>query len=432
MFHAWLSKSIRISHRIRSGPWDKRRKRKLPAAVCLTPDDALGILPPMKYRALGRSGVRVSEVGIGGHREGVETRDGVGRIARFFASDQDRARVVGAAIDAGVTYFDSTYYCEIESLGQSLRLLGRRDGLVVSGMRVDFFANYLRERGDIRAYVRREVEECLQAFGFDHVDQFICGAMEQGDPVSHRPEMEDALDELGRLRHEGKLRLIGFSTHEPDYAAKLLDAFGMFDTAMVPYNFANRAAEGELAAVVKSQNTALIAMKTLVWHIYGIPVTVLRNLRPVSGRLELCPDAPIGRLALQFVLANPLISSCVPAVNSVVAARENASASGRTLDAGELHALEQYAAVMRAEDFVPLGIAALHEGNGRILANALGLLKRTLKLDLPPVDWDAEDAQQKAQQIAKKLLRDLAADPRWAPLIGMADVSGRMPMEALT
>lgn len=385
--------------------------------VCLTSDDTLGILHVMKYRTLGRSGIRVSEVGVGGHREGVETRDGVGRTARFFASDQERARVIGAAIDAGVTYFDSTYYCEIESLGQSLRILRKRDGLVVSGMRVDFFANYLRERGDIRAYVRREVEECLQAFGFDHVDQFICGAMEQGDPVAHRPEMEDALDEFGRLRKQGKLRLIGFSTHEPDYAAKLLGAFPMFDTAMVPYNFANRAAEGKLAAVVKSQNTALIAMKTLVWHIYGIPVTVLRHLRPVPGRLKLCPDVPIGRLALQFVLANPLISSCVPAVNSVEAAKENASASGRVLDAGELGLLEQYAAVMRAEEFVPLAIAALHENNGRILANALGLLKRQLKLELPPIDWDADDAELKAQQMAKKVLRDLAADTRWAPLI---------------
>ncbi len=372
----------------------------------------------MKYRTLGRSGIRVSEVGVGGHREGVETQGGIDRTARFFASDQERARVIGAAIDAGITYFDSTYYCEIESLGQSLRLLGRRDGLIVSGMRVDFFANYLHERGDIRAYVRREVEGCLRAFGFDHVDQFICGAMEQGDPVSHRPEMEDAIDELDRLRQQGKLRLIGFSTHEPDYGARLLSAFPAFDTAMVPYNFANRAAEGKLAAEVQSRTAALIAMKTLVWHIYGIPVTVLRHLRPAPGRLELCPDVPIGRLALQFVLANQQISTCVPAVNSIESARQNASASGRTLDAGELRSLEQYAAAMVAEDFVPLAIAALHEKNGRILANALGLLGRKLKLDLPSIDWGANDAQQKAQQVAKKVLRDLAADDQWAPLIG--------------
>lgn len=372
----------------------------------------------MQYRTLGHSGVRVSEVGVGGHREGVETRGGIARTARFFASDQERARVIGAAMDAGITYFDSTYYCEIKSLGRSLRLLGRRDGLVVSGMRVDFFANYLQECGDIRAYVRREVEQCLRAFGFDHVDQFMCGAMEQGDPAAHRAEMEDALDEFDRLREQGRLRWIGFSTHSPDYGAKLLDAFPAFNTVMVPYNFANRAAEGRLATVVQRQNAALVAMKTHVWHIYGIPVTVLRHLRPVAGRLDHCPDAAIGPLALQFALANPLVSTCVPAVNGVEAVRENASASGRGLSTEEQQILECYASAMVAEDFVPLAIAALHEQNGRILANALGLLAGKLKLDLPPIDWEADDAERKAQQVAKGLLRDLAADPRWAPFIG--------------
>lgn len=371
----------------------------------------------MQYRRLGRSGVRVSEVGVGGHREGVETRGGIGRTARFFASDQERARVVGAAIDAGVTYFDSTYYCEIASLGRSLKLLGKRDGLVVSGMRVDFFANYLAEQGNIRAYVRREVEECLKAFAFDCVDQFVCGAMEQGDPASHRAEMEEAIDEFARLREAGKLRWIGFSTHDPNYGARLLAAFPAFNTVMVPYNFANRVAEGRLAAEVQKQNAAVVAMKTHVWHIYGIPVTVLRNLRPVAGQLEHCPDAAIGQLALQFVLANPLVSTCVPAVNSVEAAKENAAASGRRLGAEDLRALERYAAAMVAEDFVPLAIAGLHERNGRILANALGLIAGKLKMEVPAIDWEADDTEERARAAAKDVLRKLSADPRWAPLI---------------
>ena len=97
----------------------------------------------MQYRKYGRSGRLVSEIGMGGHREGVDTGTGIACNARFFLSSQDRARVVGRAIDQGVTYFDTTYGCEIASLGEYLRLLKRREGLFISGMSVDFFANLL-------------------------------------------------------------------------------------------------------------------------------------------------------------------------------------------------------------------------------------------------------------------------------------------------
>ena len=75
------------------------------------------------FRAFGRSGIRVSEIGMGGQREGVEIRDRLEQTARVFRSDQDRAKSVGRALESGVTYFDTTYYCELESLGRSFHLI---------------------------------------------------------------------------------------------------------------------------------------------------------------------------------------------------------------------------------------------------------------------------------------------------------------------
>lgn len=373
----------------------------------------------MKDRTLGRTGVKVSEIGLGGHREGVESRSGVARTARFFLSTQERARAVGAAIDAGVTYFDTTYGCETASLGQSLKLLDR-DGLFVSGMRVDFFANWLAEGGDIRAYTRREVEACVREFGFPAVDQFMLGAMEQGDPLAHpRSAMEDALDELGRLRDKGLIRFIGFSCHSSDYAARLLEAFPAFDTVMVPYNFVNRSAEGRLAAALQSTGAAWVAMKALVWHVYGLPVTVLRNLRPAPGRLAIDPSAAIAKLALRFILANPLVCSAVAAANTVEAARENTSASPAAQLTERDHAtLAAYAGAMIAEDFVPLAIGGLLEDNLRVRANAFGLIRGKLGWDVPGIDWEAEDAPQQARRLAEGLLSRLKGDGRWAELIG--------------
>ncbi|MHC4714725.1 MAG: aldo/keto reductase [Planctomycetota bacterium] len=367
----------------------------------------------MRSRAYGRTGISVSEIGLGGHREGVETREGLERDARFFLSASERARVVGRAIEHGVTYFDTTFGCEIASLGESLRRLKRRDGLFVSAMRVDFFSNWLAEKGDIRRYVRREVEGRLREFGFEHVDQFLLGALEFGDPLAHgMGPIEEALGELARLREAGKLRFAGFSCHEPDYAARVLDAFPQFDAVMTPYNFACREAQGALARSLGETGAAWIAMKTMVWHYYGIPVSVLRHLKP--GRsFTFDPQWSIGRLAHRFVLANPLLSTCVPAMNSVQAVDENCSASAcGPLTGDEERQLNAWASVAAAHDSLLLALGGLREENLRVRAYALELLNQNFRGPKAGIDWAADGAPARARALATECLDRLRSDPR--------------------
>ena len=368
----------------------------------------------MKQRPFWRTARQVSEIGLGGHREGVEQGEGLARQARFHDSDQSRAAVIAEAIDRGVTYFDTTFGCEIASLGCSFRILGRREGLFVSGMRVDFFSNYLREgQGDIRRYTRREVEGRLREFGFEHVEQFLLGALESGDPLAHPAGLiQDALEELDLCRKEGKIAHIGFSCHDSDYATRLLEAFPAFESVMTPYNFANRQAQGKLAGVLRATGKAWIAMKPLVWHVYGIPVTTLRHLQPVPGRLEFDACAPIAQLALRWILANPLVTTTVPAVNSIAAAREDAAASGmETLTPEEIRCLEQYATAMTAEDTKVLALAGMMEGNLRVRGFAMFLIDK-FGLTYPEIDFDAQDAPHKMEAFARSALDKLAADGR--------------------
>jgi aryl-alcohol dehydrogenase-like predicted oxidoreductase len=381
----------------------------------------------VQYRKYGKSGQLVSEVGIGGHREGVEAGENLERNARFFLPVQERARVIGYAIDQGITYFDTTFGCEIQSLGESLRLLKRRDGLFISGMRVDFFTNLLKVSQDVRTYTRREVEARLQESGLDYLDQFLLGALEFGDPLHHPRgcELQDALDELVKLRDEGKCRFIGFSTHTPDYAAQLLEKYPVFDAVMVPYNFANREAEGTLTDVIERQETAWIAMKTHIWHIYGIPVTVLRHLKPISGRISLDTSAAIGQYALQFVLQNPKLTTCVPAMNTVAAVRENVKASlPAQLDNKAQQQLQDYASAMQSENFMPLAIGGLLEENMRVQFYAINLLNRQLGTPAPAFNLTASDAEKQIKLQAEAHIIKLKAMPEWAPLIPKVTTSG--------
>lgn len=378
----------------------------------------------MKYRQYGRAGIDVSEIGFGGHREGFETSGGLARTTRYYVPAEQRARVVARALDRGVTYFDTTYGCELASLGESLRNIGRRDGLFVSAMRVDFFHNFLHEnrKHDIRAYTRNEVEARLREFGFDHVDQFMMGALEQGDPLAHpRTLLEDAFDELEKMISEGKLRFVGFSCHEPDYAARLLDVYPRFDAVMVPYSFGNRQAEGDLARSVQKTRCAWIAMKNLVWRAYGVPVTVLRNLQPAGSSVSYDPGAPIGRLALHWILQNPLLTTCVPAMNSTEAVEEDCSAPGcGGLSDEEIETLRQYEAAADTDRHALLALGGLHESNSRILACALGLATQCLGLsDLPPVqiDWSGPTAEDEARAAAQNALELARKDARWKGML---------------
>ena len=374
----------------------------------------------MQYRTYGKTGQRVSEIGLGGHREGVETGDGLALNARFHLSAQERARVVGRAIDQGVTYFDTTFGCEIASLGESLHLLKRRDGLFISGMRVDFFANLLKDTECVRSYTRREVEARLKESHLEYLDQFMLGALEFGDPLNHPrgPELHAALDELCKLRDEGKCKTIGFSTHTPDYAARLLETYPAFDAVMTPYNFANRAAEGALMDVIQKQESAWIAMKTHVWYIYGIPVTVLRHLKPVPGRIDLDPATSIGSLALQFVLQNPNITTCVPAMNTIAAVDENIAASSpEPLGELALKQLNNYADAMLTENLIPLAIGGLLEDNMRVQFHAINLFSKQMGTTSMSFDLTAGNAEKQIKMQATACLDQIKDNPTWAPYI---------------
>lgn len=95
----------------------------------------------MKYRVLGRTGLRVSEIGFGAHeyRRPLPTTLGEwGEIdtEQFMKTQPPRAGLIRKALDAGVNFFDTTQTEEAKSVGIVLEELGTRDkssrGIVVT------------------------------------------------------------------------------------------------------------------------------------------------------------------------------------------------------------------------------------------------------------------------------------------------------------
>jgi aryl-alcohol dehydrogenase-like predicted oxidoreductase len=141
---------------------------------------------------LGESGLRVSRVGLGCNNFG-------GRI------DLDGTRaVVEAALDAGVTFFDTA--AVYGSGGDSERFLGeilegRRDEVVIATK-----FGWGQERGDGSAEtVRTSIEASLERLRTDVVDLYYLHKPDPGTPIV------ETLGALGELVREGKVRAIGCS-----------------------------------------------------------------------------------------------------------------------------------------------------------------------------------------------------------------------------
>lgn len=194
----------------------------------------------MTYRRLGDSGLVVSVVGIGCNNFG-----------RKLDLDGTRA-VVDAALDAGITLFDTAdIYGEPqggseELLGQALK--GRRDDVVVAtkfGMDMnglngpDFGA-----RGS-RRYIARAVEASLRRLGTDHIDLY---QMHEPDPGTPIDETLAALDDLvrdGKVRYLGNSNFAGWQIADADWVASS-SGRARFISAQNHYSLVERSVETEV------------------------------------------------------------------------------------------------------------------------------------------------------------------------------------------
>ena len=207
----------------------------------------------MRYRQLGRSGLTVSVVGLGCNN--------IGRRLDLAAT---RA-VVDAAIDVGVTLFDTADIYGTNRDGSSERLLGealgsRRGDIVLAtkfgsdmagGNGVDWGV-----RGS-RRYLRRAVESSLSRLGTDYIDLYQMHEPDRRTPIA---ETLSALDELvaeGKVRYIGCSNFAGWQVADADWTARSLGT-ERFISAQNNYNLLEREVEAELVPACERFGVGLL------------------------------------------------------------------------------------------------------------------------------------------------------------------------------
>ena len=152
----------------------------------------------MRYRNLGRTGVKVSPLCLGAMMFG----------QRGNSDHADCVRIIHRALDAGINFVDTAnVYSHGESeeiVGEALR--GRRDAVVLATKVHGEMGPGPNDSGNSRVHIMREVENSLRRLGTEYIDLYQI----------HRPDPQTPIDEtlraLDDLVHSGKVRYIGSST----------------------------------------------------------------------------------------------------------------------------------------------------------------------------------------------------------------------------
>lgn len=175
----------------------------------------------MKYRTLGKTGLKVSEIGMG--CEGF-LEDGTRMTEKLF----------DVADEYGINYFDlySPDPAVRQAVGNALR--GRRDRFVIQAHLCAVWKNgqYLRSR-DL-AETREAFEDALRLLRTDHLDIAMihyCDAMSDWENIVNGGILDYALD----LKKEGRTRSIGLSSHNPEPALAAVRS-GKIDVLMFSVN----------------------------------------------------------------------------------------------------------------------------------------------------------------------------------------------------
>jgi len=267
----------------------------------LAADAETAALPAAAYRTLGRTGLKLSSIGIGTFRT-------------------TEPAVMRQAFDRGVNFLDTarSYH---DGLGEGYvgeALEGYRDRVTVSTKIV---------RGSKETMVK-DIDTSLAKLGTDHVDILM---------LHHIERREEVLDETARAvlveaKRQGKARFLGVSTHKNEVEvldAMLEDPDRIYDAAMVVYNFKSSGALEAALGRATEAGIGIVAMKTQAG---GYKTEELGEISPHQA-------------ALKWVLRNPNVHSTVPSMVNLDQIKENAAVLHMDvkLSRAERQVLDRYA-----------------------------------------------------------------------------------------
>jgi aryl-alcohol dehydrogenase-like predicted oxidoreductase len=258
-------------------------------------------MPPLEYRTLGKTGLKVTVVGMG------------------VMNCSDPA-VVLRALDLGINFYD-TADCYMwgkneEMVGKALQ--GKRDKVVIQ--------TKVHENDENK--MRASVERSLRRLRTDYLDVLVWHGHSRPEEVSDA----NLYEFMTKMKKEGKARFTGFSAHSR-MASLLREASSKnyHDVALISYNFTHSKELKEAVALAAKSGIGIVAMKTQAG---GYKKGKMEGLSPHQA-------------ALKYVLMDQNVSTAVPGVTTVEQIDECAAVMGATFSKRNVDDLKQYHAFLQ-------------------------------------------------------------------------------------
>ncbi len=282
----------------------------------------------MRYRNLGTTGVKVSELCLGAMMFG----------AWGNPDHKDSVKIIHSALDAGVNFIDTA---DVYSAGESEQIVGqaikgRRDRLVVATKVHGSMGEDPNMAGNSRRWIIEECDNSLRRLGTDYIDLYQI----------HRPDphidIDETLGALTDLVRQGKVRYLGSSTFQPSQIVEAQWAAERrhrerFVCEQPPYSMLVRGVEAEVLPTCQKYGMGVIPWSPLAggwlsgrWR-KGAEGLTSRRAERIPGRYDLSDPANQAKLdaadalarlaeeagvtlihmALAFVLQHPAVTSAI-------------------------------------------------------------------------------------------------------------------------
>ena len=194
----------------------------------------------MRTISLGRCGINVSAVGLGG-------------IQFSKIGKRQVQRIIGTARDAGINLLEtaSGYWDSEEKMGYALR-----------GKRGDFVLASKAGVGTGKEFTK-SIEQSLERLGTDFIDIYQLHGVDKLEALKRALARGGAVQAAKKAIRQGKIGSLGISSHSMDLALHVLK-LDLFDTLQYPISLINtEVPRSGMLGQAKAKNVGLIAMKPL-------------------------------------------------------------------------------------------------------------------------------------------------------------------------
>jgi len=305
----------------------------------------------MEYRRLGKSGLKVSVVGLGGNNFGN-------------ACDEERSiAVIHRALDVGINLIDTSdsYSRGVSEEHVGKAVAGRRHEAIVATKVVSPMGQLPNDKGASRKHIMDGCEASLRRLNTDYIDLYQLHRWDAETPLEESLRALDDLVRQGKVRYIGcsnfsswqltyglwlseKLNLAAFVSVQPHYnmfvrdvEAELLPASGQFGIGVIPYfPLASGLLTGKYEAGKEPPPDTRAARNPRMLQQSAERLAVVEKLKDFTRE----KGCGVAQLAIAWLAAHPEVSTVIAGATRPDQVEQNAGAADVKLSAEDMTALE--------------------------------------------------------------------------------------------